>query len=159
MIEKKHFRAHVLVVDDNPTDAMMLEGGLQIVDCTVDVADDKTINDAIKHSYDIIFLDINMPGDDGLTIADKIRRSDTPNRRTPIIAVSGNTFNQNQIIDCLENGLDGYLEKPPAMSELIKILCEFIPDKEVIIENISRDGEVRLKGFYRKQKKPNRLIE
>lgn len=158
MIEKTHFRANLLVVDDNPTDAMMLEGGLQLMSCTVDVADDTTVDELLDKTYDMIFLDINMPTKDGLELADKIRRSASPNRKTPIIAVSGNTFSQEQIIECLENGLDGFLEKPIVMSELITMLKEFLPDKEVIIQTISREGEVKLKGFYRKRKSPNSLV-
>ncbi len=153
MHEEKHFNGYALVIDDNRTDSLLLEGSLSELGCYVDTVNDADIKEKLDNHYDIIFIDINMPCKDGFSLADEIRRSTQPNRNIPIIAVSGDPYTDDQRDKCLEKGLDGYLEKPAGSEELTDILTEFMPEKPVTIQKFSRDGGLRLKGFMKKRKK------
>lgn len=152
MSEEKAFRGYALVIDDNRTDAMLLETSLLSLGCCVDTASDTNINEQLDNSYDIIFVDINMPTINGFTLSDDIRRSTQPNRNIPIIAVSGDPYSEDQKDHCMDIGMDGYLEKPADLDLLADVLTEYLPQRPETIQKFSRDGGLRLKGFMRKRK-------
>jgi CheY-like chemotaxis protein len=152
MIETRQFRAHVLVIDDSRVDAMMLEQQLKISGCYIEVVDDVGFAEKQNNPYDIVFVDINMPSMNGFALANTIRQSSLAIKHVPIIAVSGNKYSGEQVENCLQNGLDGYVKKPVALNILGDILAEFLPDKETAMHKFSSAGDIRLKGFFRKRK-------
>ena len=65
-----------------------------------------------KHFYDIVFLDVRMPGMDGLQIAEEIRkREKTGPGRSLVFAMTACTMEGDRQ-KCLEAGMDDYLAKP-----------------------------------------------
>lgn len=79
--------------------------------------------------FDLILMDMHMPGVDGLEAARRIRAAETADgvARTPIIALTANAFAEDREA-CLTAGMDGFLVKPLDRQHLAKTLAE-LPKK------------------------------
>ena len=84
----------ILVVDDNPVNQLYLKTLLAQNGHSVTIASDgeEAVSLFCQHSFDLIFMDVQMPGTDGFEAAIRIREieasADTPRQRTPISALS-----------------------------------------------------------------------
>ncbi|GAB4111393.1 MAG: hypothetical protein OHK0057_18800 [Thermoflexibacter sp.] len=80
-----------------------------------------------KNDFDIILMDINMPGMDGMECARQIRKlSDEKKSSVPIVAITGNAKNYT-LEDFREAGINEYLQKPlnfDALVETVKRLTQ-----------------------------------
>lgn len=90
--------------------------------------------------YDLIILDVMLPGMNGIEICQKIREKD---RRVPILMLTAVDSVESKV-QGLESGADDYLTKPFAFSELlarIKALLRRVPDivSELTIDNLRID--------------------
>ena len=119
----------ILLVEDSPLPQMVVKTLLQQLDCLVDVA--ATGEDSIvlcqQNHYDLIFMDIGLPGIDGILAAQLIREQENPGHRIPIVAL---TTHDDQALKtkALAAGMDAYLLKPltlePAQGVLNKYCCK-----------------------------------
>lgn len=106
----------VLLVEDNPVGALLAATLLKREGCTVETAasGDEALTATRRARYDLIFMDMRMPGMDGPTAARQLRaRGDS----TPIIALTANAFAEDRRA-CLEAGMDDHLVKPLELSSL-----------------------------------------
>lgn len=119
---------HVLVVEDDRVSQRMAKSVLDELGCTCDLAEEG--QEAIKileekHStYDIIFMDWQMPVMDGHEAIRHIR-SQNWGRDLKIIALTANAI-QGDREKCLSVGTDDYLSKPVRVSDVINILKKHI---------------------------------
>ncbi len=114
--------SRVLVVDDEPINRLVIQEILTEVDVAVDEAGDgKTaITMATTTNYDLIFMDIQMPGLNGLETTRKIRLIPGMNK-VPIIALTADVELQTrQLAEAA--GMTGFLAKPCSPDELIETL-------------------------------------
>lgn len=77
-----------------------------------------------KDKFDIILMDIRMPVMDGIEATIEIRKLEKLNKTkepVKIIALTANTF-QEDIENCMDNGMDAFLEKPFTRKDLVTIL-------------------------------------
>ncbi len=100
----------VLLAEDNPVNALLARALLTRAGCVVVRA--ATGHEALtaleQAPYDVVLMDMRMPGMDGLTAARTLRlRGD----RTPIIALTANAFEDDRRA-CLDSGMDDFLSKP-----------------------------------------------
>jgi signal transduction histidine kinase len=73
-------------------------------------------------AWDLIFMDIHMPGMDGYEATGKIRALDAPRAKTvPIIAMTANAFKED-VEKCLAAGMNGHISKPLNFDELMGVL-------------------------------------
>jgi signal transduction histidine kinase/DNA-binding NarL/FixJ family response regulator len=72
--------------------------------------------------YDLVFMDIFMPGTNGLEVARRIRALPPPAGTVPIIALTANVSADDQRM-CREAGMNGVLDKPVALAELLDALA------------------------------------
>lgn len=107
---------HVLVVEDDDVTRAKLSGYLEAVGHRVSEAEDgKSMRDVLSRDpADLIVLDINLPGEDGLDLTRLIRRRSD----VGIILVSGRTEDIDRVIG-LEIGADDYVTKPFNPRELL----------------------------------------
>lgn len=107
----------ILVVEDEIKTSAFLRKGLRESGFTVDVANDgeEGLNLALSREYDLIILDVMLPGVDGWQIIKKIRGT---KRDMPVLFLTARDAVQDRIKG-LELGADDYLVKPFAFSELL----------------------------------------
>ena len=107
----------ILVVEDDEKIAHFIKKGLEEESYNVDVTHhgDEAIYLAQVNSYDLILLDIMIPGTDGLHVCKIIREK---NVTSPIIMLTARDRLEDKI-DGLDSGADDYLTKPFAFEELL----------------------------------------
>ena len=107
----------ILVVEDDKKVAAFLQKGLREEQYAVDVCRDgeDAAYEAQIHPYDVIILDIMLPGKDGFTICKELREN---NVLTPILMLSAKDSLEDKVIG-LSGGADDYLTKPFSFEELL----------------------------------------
>ncbi len=105
----------VLVVEDEPKIAHAIKKGLERESYAVDVVYGGTegYDLACVEQYDVIILDIMLPGMDGIEICTKLRNK---NIHTPILMLTAKGQIENKVIG-FNSGADDYLTKPFAFAE------------------------------------------
>jgi two-component system OmpR family response regulator len=107
----------ILVVEDDGKAARFLKQGLEEEGHTVDVAEDGESGARHGHAspYDLIVLDVQLPGLNGLELARDLRRSGID---TPILMLTARDATRD-VVRGLDAGADDYLTKPFAFDELL----------------------------------------
>ena len=102
---------------------------LRTAGCDVDVAEDgeAAIRQWHASSYDIILMDNHMPKMDGREATRQIRALEVGRgRRTPIVGVSADAQDVGRAA-CLAAGMDDYLTKPVAITEIRDAVRKWVP--------------------------------
>ncbi len=82
--------------------------------------------DAMKRStYDLVFMDCNMPEMDGFDATREIRRHEGTARRTPIVALTASVIGRDRQL-CLNAGMDDFSLKPVSQTEMLRLLRRWI---------------------------------
>lgn len=108
--------AHLLIIDDDSALTSMLATYLQREGFSVTVANDSSsgLRLALTHGYDLLVLDVMMPGMDGITVLKKLRQvSDKP-----VLMLTARGDDIDKVIG-LELGADDYVAKPCLPRELV----------------------------------------
>ena len=130
------FGAQVLVVEDNPVNQEVMGQMLQRLGCAVRVAGSamEGLRQLCERRFDLVLMDIQMPGMDGIEALRCLRsgpdarwRFVTP-RRTPVIAVTANALAGDED-RFLSLGFDAYLAKPYRQTQLLALLARFLGDR------------------------------
>ena len=115
----------VLAVDDVETNLMVVEVllakmGIQTKKALSAEAAFELLQ---KEAVDVVLMDIQMPGMNGIEATKKIRQGEVAGANTemPIIALTANVM-QGDIDHYLENGMNNYLSKPVSVKELTRVL-------------------------------------
>ncbi len=107
----------ILLVEDDPKISSFVKIGLESHDFTVDIAYDSTVGAklALSKKYEIIILDVVIPGISGFELCKKIRNE---NILTPVIMLTSLDSVDDKLtgFDC---GADDYLTKPFSFQELM----------------------------------------
>ena len=116
-------QVRVLLVEDNPTNQLVMKTILSRAGASVVVAGDgqQAVQAARAAQYDVILMDLQMPVMDGLEATRGIRGHPGPNRRTHIIGLTaavGPEFERQ----CREAGMDDYVGKPVQRDLLLRKL-------------------------------------
>lgn len=107
----------VLVIEDEQKVARALRQGLQGEHYEVEVAEtgEDGFFRALSRSFDVIILDLMLPGRSGLEILKTLRRQ---GHRTPILVLTAKDAIEDRVVG-LDSGADDYLVKPFAFAELL----------------------------------------
>ena len=103
----------ILVAEDNPINQDVIRGFLKFRGWTCDSAEDgaQALNAFNGGGYDLILMDIQMPGMDGFEATERIRALGDRGARIPIIALTANAMRGDRR-RCLAAGMNGYISKP-----------------------------------------------
>ncbi|WP_374535129.1 PAS domain S-box protein [Phenylobacterium sp.] len=110
----------VLVVEDNATNRMIATKLLETLGAVVETAADGLLGvEAVSRgAFDLILMDVQMPGMDGLEAARRIRAMGGAAAATPIVALTANVLS-HQRRAYLEAGMDGVVGKPISPAALL----------------------------------------
>jgi signal transduction histidine kinase/HPt (histidine-containing phosphotransfer) domain-containing protein/ActR/RegA family two-component response regulator len=121
----EHRGLHVLVAEDNGINVEVLQGMLERLGCTCEVAGDgrAAVQAAASGRFDAILMDWQMPVLDGLAASRQIREHERAQALPPatIIAVTSNAMPADRE-RCLAAGMDSFLSKPLTLSALAAAL-------------------------------------
>lgn len=119
------FSGRVMIVDDNKTNLMLTEMILKKfgVDVKAASSGQEAIDLASSIPFELILMDITMPGMDGVEAARQINQQMV---KPPIVALTAHV-QPEMIDDYLNNGFKGYLRKPIDQLELIRELNLWLP--------------------------------
>lgn len=109
--------AKILIVEDDPGVAATIEDPLELEKHTLDLVADGTLASEFLHQYqyDLIILDVELPGTNGIDLARKFRsRGGT----TPILMLTGKAALEDKMAG-FTAGVDDYLTKPFHPKELV----------------------------------------
>ena len=116
----------ILLAEDNRINQKFALALLEKTGHTVDVVDTglKAVETVMKHSYDVILMDIQMPELDGVAATARIRKLKGAKAKVPIIAMTANAM-MGQREEYLQAGMDDYIAKPIEPATLIDKLNVF----------------------------------
>ncbi|WP_440959085.1 ATP-binding protein [Oceanicaulis sp. LC35] len=103
----------ILLVEDNAINQAVIEGFLNLREwsCTICDSGEAALDLLQTEAFDLILMDVRMPGLNGLQTTQRIRQMKSPVRSTPILALTANAMREEQA-ECLRAGMDGYASKP-----------------------------------------------
>ena len=115
----------VLLVDDLPANREIGRLVLEACGCAVALAGsaEEAIEQLAAAAFDVVLMDVHMPGTDGLEATRRIRTSGRPWSRVPIVAMTANVLPE-QVRMCLDAGMDGHVGKPFRPDELIDAITQ-----------------------------------
>jgi CheY-like chemotaxis protein len=111
----------ILVAEDNPINQKLIQRILNKLGYMPDMVQNgfEVLNEVEKNEFDVVLMDIQMPGMDGLEATSCIRKN---GRQQPyIIAMTANAMAEDKEI-CLQAGMDNYIAKPMKLKEIIDML-------------------------------------
>ena len=145
----------VLIIEDDPDLLMTLSLYLKKYGIDTECAEDPYIGLSLltQHKFDLIILDLTLPGMDGLEVIQKIRE----NSNIPIIISSARNDLTDKVIG-LERGADDYMPKPYDPRELVTRIKTILRRTNAVVEKSnSGDFVVDKKGHTIRFK--NRTLE
>ncbi len=133
--------AHILLVEDNPTNQLVAKGILEKMALVVDIAGDgrEAIDKITSQPYDLVLMDLQMPEMDGFEATRRIR-SMPGYRNLPIIAMTAAVMQKDR--ESSHNaGMNAHIGKPIDVEELITALMTWLPQRLKVAESPSISPE------------------
>ncbi|WP_169311160.1 response regulator [Thermodesulfatator indicus] len=120
----KKLKGKVLLAEDNPVNQLYFKRVLEKLGLNVEVASDglEALNVINEKHFDLIILDIRMPGLSGLEIVKRIRKKGIS---IPIIALTAHSVSEIEK-EALASGFDDFLQKPISREELAQKLAKWL---------------------------------
>ena len=118
----------VLIVEDNVVNAMVVEAFVGRMGHTPLVA--PTAEEGLElldsQEFDLVLMDISLPGIDGIEATQRIRANENPTIRSlPVIAMSAHVFD-NEVAQHLQSGMDAFIGKPIAPDGLAQTIASVL---------------------------------
>ena len=147
----------ILVIEDEKKSALYLEKGLRESGYDVDVADqgETGLKLSLEGEYDLIVLDVMLPGRDGWSIMSELRKA---GKQTPVLFLTARDGVEDRVKG-LELGADDYLVKPFAFSELqarVKTILRRTPQRQ---PEIIKVGDLELDLFRQRAVRAGKKLD
>lgn len=130
----------ILVIEDEMHIQELLKYNLEKNNYAVTLADNgiEGLNQAMKGEFDLVLLDLMLPGIDGLEICRRMK-GDKKTRKTPIIMLTAKSEEFDKVLG-LELGADDYMTKPFSVKELIARI-------RAALRRLNQDQDEEVKAF------------
>jgi DNA-binding response OmpR family regulator len=147
----------ILFVEDEKKLAAMVARGLKAERCAVDVAHDgeEGWQMANTYEYDLIILDLMLPGLSGTEILNRIRRK---NSTVPILILTARDATDEKVKN-FEAGADDYLTKPFAFAELLVRVKALLRRGPVNRASVLRVGDLEVDRLSKQVRRGGKRIE
>jgi DNA-binding response OmpR family regulator len=147
----------VLLVEDEIKIADFVKTALEHEQYSVETVADGEV--AIKkigiNDYDLIILDLMLPGKDGFEVCREVRRLEL---KVPVLMLTARDLPEDKVKG-LDMGADDYLTKPFELSELLARVRALLRREKEIKPQILRAGDLTLDTLSKEVRRNNRLIE
>jgi DNA-binding response OmpR family regulator len=147
----------ILVIEDDAALSNFIRKGLEAEYHAVDTANDGEQGRAmaLEFDYDLVVLDLNLPGVDGLSILKSVRQRKTS---LPVIILTGRSRVEDRVL-CLDMGADDYLIKPFSFLELSARARALLRRSHLPSESVLTVHDLSLDRVQRKVERAGRYIE
>lgn len=146
-----------MLVEDDPKISSFVKIGLESNDFTVDVAYDSPIGEklALSKKYDVMILDVVIPGISGFELCKKIRNN---NILTPVIMLTSLDAVEDKV-QGFDSGADDYLIKPFSFQELLaRIKALNRRNREVMVKPVLKIADLEMDTITRKVRRAGKGI-
>ena len=126
-LEPSEFNAHVLVVEDNEINAIVVTELLDSIGITSELAinGEEALRAAAHSTYDLIFMDVHMPVMNGIAATKELVKR---NNQTPIIGLTAESLKSRH--DYFKQaGMNDVITKPVTLESLVDVLQFYVPKK------------------------------
>ncbi len=129
MAEARRGRRRILLVEDSAVNQLVTQWALKRLGYGLHLAATgaAALEAWDREPFDLVLLDLHLPDGDGYALARELRTRQAPDRRAPIVAMTGSA-EPGERERCLAAGMDEYLTKPVDLG----LLCE-------VVERLTRD--------------------
>jgi two-component system, OmpR family, copper resistance phosphate regulon response regulator CusR len=147
----------ILIAEDEPRIASFLEKGLRANGFTTTVTDDgrDALDLADSDDFDLLILDIGLPGRDGFGVLRELRQR---GRRLPVVILTARDSVEDTVAG-LEGGADDYVAKPFRFEELLARVRARLREDGVAEPTVLRVGEAALDLRTRRLTVDDRTVE
>jgi DNA-binding response OmpR family regulator len=147
----------VLLVEDSRSLCESLRAGLRKLGHAVDVTNDGAagLSYARTNPYDVIVLDLMLPGLDGVSLLRKLRGGGFDTR---VLVLSARDTVEDRV-SCIKQGADDYLVKPFAFDELVARLEAVTRRPNKTTDSVLRFGDLEIDATQRTVRFARRVIE
>ncbi len=123
----------ILIVDDNPINRSFLQQVLEREQACPHEASsgEEALERCAQQAFDLILLDIRMPGMGGLEVAQRLRAEPGPNRTTPIIILTADMSTVRQQNEVPEELVQAWMLKPVSSAVLLDYINNLLQPREV----------------------------
>jgi signal transduction histidine kinase/ActR/RegA family two-component response regulator/HPt (histidine-containing phosphotransfer) domain-containing protein len=141
--------SHILVVEDVEINRELVQILLEAAGHTIDaVSNGEEAVAAVQATpYDLVLMDIQMPGMDGLTAIKEIRALDHPASQVFIAAMTANVLPQ-QVRTFMKAGFNDHIGKPVRREDLLRKLSEWLPEETPSVEEPRLSARVFFKESH-----------
>jgi len=117
---------HILAVDDNPSNLKLVKTLLEDLKAKVTTAKSgvEAITQISHHKFDMVFMDVQMPGMDGIETTRRIRAGENRGEHTPVVALTAHAL-AGEKEQLLIAGIDDYITKPINEEQLRHIVLKW----------------------------------
>lgn len=146
----------ILIVEDQRKMANFIQRGLKEEKYAVDVAYDaeKAMYSADINEYDLIILDVMLPGKDGFYVCRELRKKDC---KTPVLMLTARDATEDKITG-LDLGADDYLTKPFAFEEFLARVRALLRRKHDSKSTLLKYADLELNQITHKVKRDGQDI-
>jgi PAS domain S-box-containing protein len=118
----------LLLAEDNETNQKVITRQLAMLGYATDVVSNgqQAFERLVTTPYALLITDIHMPVMDGYELIAKVRASDPPLNKIPVVALSANA-SRAEVDTCKNLGVDEYLVKPALLHDFKKLLNHYVP--------------------------------
>ncbi len=132
--------ARILLVEDDPVNRLVAASNLENLGAEVTEAEDgeSALELLASKSFDLVFMDCQLPGVDGYEATRRWRNLEGPGQRLPIFALTAHAVDGERE-RCFAAGMDDFLTKPLRLEDLQRVLSPWL-------EGSKSDGLARTRG-------------
>lgn len=160
---KVNKQVKILVTEDDKVNQLVISRMLTECGYLVELAENgfEALEKVKRNKYDIILMDIQMPGMDGVEATKRIRET---NKTVPILAITAYAL-QGDREKFLQQGMDGYVSKPLKIEKLIEEIEKSIAQKaQKGLQNdyemsIGTDGEIVIREKTVKENQKRKIVD